>query len=798
MKDKLPELLEKRIVILDGAMGTQLQKLGMPLGVCPEKWCIDNPDVLSRIHREYKEAGSDIIYTCTFGANRIKLAQYRISSVVEINKNLALIAREALGVDALIAGDIGPTGKFVKPFGSLDFEEAVDIFKEQIQGLLLGGVDLFVIETMMDIQEARAALIAVKEMTLHFTMVTMTFEKSGRTLNGNDPISALVTLQSLGADALGCNCSSGPRHMLKIISAMKPYATVPLIAKPNAGVPKLLSDKTVFVMSAKSFAKAAQALVTAGVTMIGGCCGTTPEHIRSLREAVRGKAPRSYLKTARPVVTSAQGYFEIGKTKGPAIIGERINPTGKKIMQKELLEGKLTFIRQAAKEQEDLGAKLLDVNVGIPGIDEKKVIGEAISVLSVTTDLPLVIDSSNPEVVSVALRLYPGRALVNSISAEDDKYKKLFLLAKKYGALFILLPIAKKKLPETFKERKAIIKKMLSIAQRQGFSKSDIVIDCLVMSISTNPNSAIDTIKTIRWCTRVLGYNTIVGLSNISFGLPQRRLINDTFLALARKNGLTLAIANPAEIKGKRDERAVKLLYGQDLGGAKFIAYYAKKGSLKTKARFTREKDFQTLVAQAILNGDRESIQDAITQALKTHISPLQLIEETMIPTIIKVGELFEKKKYFLPQLIASAEAMKNGFEYLKPFIKREDTRGGKKAIILMATVEGDVHDIGKNIVSLMLKNHGFEIIDLGRDVAAEKIIQEIKRYEPSVIGLSALMTTTMVNMKKVIELARRENLSCKFMVGGAVLNKRYADSLGAAYAKDGVEAVRVAERLLE
>ncbi|MDP2924653.1 MAG: homocysteine S-methyltransferase family protein [Candidatus Omnitrophota bacterium] len=796
MKNNIFNLLKKKVLVLDGATGTQLHKRGMPVGVCPEVWCLENVEVISSVHSDYFDAGADIIYTCTFGANRIKLSQYGVKDVVSLNRELAIVARRSLRRKGLVAGDIGPTGKFVKPFGGLDFEEAVDIFKEQVRGLLLGGVDLFVIETMMDIQEARAALIAVKELTDKFTAVTMTFEKDGRTLNGNDPESALITLQSLGANAVGCNCSTGPEDMLKIIKLIKPYATVPLIAKPNAGMPKLINNKTTFSMSAAKFASFGVRLVRAGANVLGGCCGTTPEHIQYLKKAVSGKKPIPPLRKSISALSSARMALIITKRKTFSVIGEKINPTGKKQLQKELLEGNLSLLRLLAKEQENAQAKALDVNVGVPGINEGKVMSEAICALAVSTHLPLVIDSTNIGAIDKALRLYPGRALINSISAEKGKLKKLLPLAKKYGAMCILLPIAGREIPLTFARRKKIIKEIIKEIKKVGLTNDDIIVDALAMTISSSPNAALVAFKTIKWCSEVLKYNTIIGLSNISFGFPRRHLINKVFLTMAKTKGLTLAIADPLDARKVKNKLAENVLLNKDEAGLEFIAKYSGVSSFKKVQKKPKTLPPAQEVFEAIVKGDREIIVKVVSKVLKTNITAIKLMQKYMIPAIIKVGELFEKKEYFLPQLIASAETMNSGFKVIEPHLKKEEFRQIKKAVILLATVRGDIHDIGKNIIALMLKNHGFQIIDIGKDVSAQKIIQDIKRYRPDIVGLSALMTTTMVSMKEVVELARKEGLKCKFMVGGAVVNKTYADSIGATYAKDGVEAVHVAKDL--
>ena len=535
----------------------------MPSGVCPEAWCLENSAAIQNIHRAYQKAGSDIIYTCAFGANRLKLSQYGFTNVREINKRLAFLARRALGNEALIAGDISSTGHFVEPFGDLMFEEAVDIFKEQIRGLLAGGVDLFVIETMMDIQEARAALIAVKEITDHFVMVTMTYEPNGYTLGGTDPVAALITLQSLGADAVGCNCSTGPEAMLKLIAAMKPYATVPLIAKPNAGMPRLAGKETLYDMDPREFASWGKELAAAGVNLIGGCCGTTPEHIAALKERVGNARVIAPVRKSISAVSSARAFKIFDKSSPLLIIGERINPTGKKALQQELLEGKMNIVRQMAKEQETAGADLLDVNVGVHKIDEADSIKKVIRLLSTCTALPLVIDSPNTETIKAALRIYPGRALINSISGERKKLKNLLPTASKYGAMFILLPVADKEIPETAARRKRIIKDVFQASRRFGFSKDDVVADGLVMTVASNPGAVKETLSTLAWCKDSFKCRTVLGLSNVSFGMPARKWMNAAFLAMAQAEGLTMAIANPARQGAHEDKDGGRRIYAE-------------------------------------------------------------------------------------------------------------------------------------------------------------------------------------------------------------------------------------------
>ncbi|MFH1504125.1 MAG: homocysteine S-methyltransferase family protein [Candidatus Omnitrophota bacterium] len=790
----IKSLLKRRIIILDGATGTELQKRGLPQGACPELWCLKNPAILKQVHFDYAKAGADIVYACTFGANRLKLAQYNNSKVKEVNKKLVFLAKQAVNGRALVAGDIGPTGKFVEPFGSLEFEQAVEIFKEQAKALLSAGVDVFAVETMIDIQEARAALIAIREITDKFIMVTMTYEKGGRTLNGTDPVSALITLQSLGADAVGCNCSLGPEKMLEFIKMMKPYAKVPLVAKPNAGMPKLRGKNTFFDMPAKEFAVFSRKLALAGAGLIGGCCGTTPEHIKELRKkAVNIKLAKL---SAKPVsiLSSARGNFILTKKTSLVIIGECINPSGKKILAQQFRERKVTLARSLAKEQERAGAELLDVNVGAGGVDESKMLKEVVKALAVASPLPLVIDSSKIEAVEQALRIYPGRALINSISGESNKLDKLLLLAAKYGAMFVLLPLNEKGVPKNFKERKKIIEYIFKKAQNQGFTKEDIVVDALAMAVSVQSDAASEVLNAISWCSKVFKVNTTIGLSNISFGMPNRHIINSAFLTMAKARGLTTAIANPLDEKVINAARK-KTLSPKNKDITNFIELFKAKPSSITTPEVVIGS-LRDRIFGAVMDGSKEEISGLIKEALLSGIKADKLVQEIIILAINKVGELFDKKEYFLPQLIASAETAKIAFEELKPGLKKSGSKQVKKTVVFLATVQGDIHDIGKNIVGLMLENHGFSVIDLGKDVSASKIVSEIKKYKPGVVGLSALMTTTMINMKEVIDLAKKEKLNCHFIIGGAVVTKSYAQSIGAEYAANGVEAVKVVKKL--
>lgn len=795
--NKIKNLLGRQMLILDGATGTELQKKGMPAGVCPEIWCLENPAAIGDIHASYRNAGAQALYTCTFGANRFKLKQYGVQKdVYSVNRDLARLARQAAGSKTLIAGDIGPTGLFIEPFGALPFEEAVDAFREQARGLIDGGCDLIVIETMIDIQEARAALLAVKELSDIFTMVSMTYEKDGHTLGGTPPAAALITLQSLGADAVGCNCSAGPEQMVEFIAAMKPYAAVPLLAKPNAGMPRLDGVKTVFDMDARTFAGFARKLAAAGASLLGGCCGTTPDHIAELAKTLGGRKPAKPRRTSLAALSSARSFLHLEDNQPLVVVGERINPTGKKALQQELLEGKLSIIRQMAQEQEAQGVSLLDVNIGQPGIDEVGTIKKVIGLLATSTRLPLVIDSSRVETIEAALRIYPGRMLINSISGEKEKLARLLPLAAKYGAMFILLPLTDGDIPKTAPHRRGVIESIYRKAQKVGLTKDDFVIDGLTMAVASDSEAARETLATLAWCKKTFKSRTILGLSNVSFGMPGRPWLNAAFLAMAQYCGLTMAIANPASAELMQVKKAGDTLMAKDKAALNFIHHFSEKPAAEASKTAVRDLSPEEKISAAILEGDRDHIAALCEAVLRTGRSAGQVVDELLIPAIVRVGDLYEKKIYFLPQLMAAAEAMKKALAYLDPYLKEKAAE--EKGKVLLATVRGDIHDIGKNIVALLLKNYGYCVIDLGKDVQDEVIIEAAKKEKPDVIGLSALMTTTMVNMKDVITLARARGIKTDFLVGGAVVTQAYAESIGASFAKDGVAAVKMVDQLIK
>lgn len=815
-KQEFQALIKEHPIFLDGATGSNLQKKGMPTGVCPEKWILDNAQVLLDLQKEFVDAGSHIVYAPTFTANRIKLKEYGLEDQIrQMNHDLVAISKEAAKDRALVAGDITMTGEQLAPMGTLDFEELVDIYKEQIGYLEEAGVDLLVVETMMSLQETRAAIIAAKEVGSLAIMATMTFESDGRTLYGTDAQTAAVVLESLGAAAIGTNCSTGPDKMTEIIRQMAAVTTVPIIAKPNAGLPSLdEAGNTIYDMEAPEFAASMKELVEAGASILGGCCGTTPEYIRMLKETT-GTLPIIHRQpSARRLLTSERQTISFGLDDNFIIVGERINPTGKKKLQAQLREGSMEMVADFAESQEACGAGILDVNMGMSGVDEKELMLNAIETVTGITSLPLSLDSSYVEVLEAALRRYPGRALINSISYETAKFEALLPIAKKYGAMFILLPLSDEGLPKSLEEKITIIKTMEARALELGMRKEDIIVDGLVATVGANKKAAIETLETIRYC-KENGLATICGLSNISFGLPERSFVNTTFLTMAIQAGLTMAIANPSQELLVSCAYASDLLLNKEGADIRYIqlmdAVKAKREALGEspaantgipihgmgKETASNQGTILDKVYADVMKGNGKNIVEDTKQALAEGHEAKELLDQVLLKAINDVGELFDKGKYFLPQLIASAEAMKLSIEYLEPLLAQGNS-GKNMPTVVIATVEGDIHDIGKNLVALMLKNYGFQVIDLGKDVPKEKIIEAAKEHHAQVIALSALMTTTMQQMKHVIQYAKENDVNAKIIIGGAVITQEYADEIGAdGYSKDAADAVKVTKKLL-
>lgn len=803
------EYMRKGFVLLDGATGSNLQAHGMKAGDCPETWILNHPDVFVELQKQFIEAGSDVLYAPTFTSNRIKLAEYGLESRQgELIRELVNLTKRAIEEshaerNIYIAGDMTMTGEQLEPVGTLPFEKLVEVYKEQAGFLKEAGVDLFVVETMMSLQECRGAVLAIKETCGEEwpVFVTLTFQEDERTLYGTSPETAAIVLEAMGVDAVGLNCSTGPDRMVSVVERICRVSSIPVIVKPNAGLPQLVDGKTVYSMQPEAFAEAMMPLAERGATILGGCCGTTPAHILALRQKINGRTAVFPEKKEIRALTNERNFVPIDLDGTFSIVGERINPTGKKDLQAQLREGKLDLVLSMAEEQVERGAKILDVNMGTNGIDEKERMLQAVQELTLTVDVPLSIDSSHVDVVEAALRIYPGRALINSISLEPEKIKRLIPAAKKYGAMFILLPLSDKGLPKNLEEKITIIDTILAEAKKQGLSEKDIVVDGLVATIGANKNAALEVLETIRYCKKELGVATICGLSNISFGLPERSFINSAFLTMAIGQGLTMAIANPGQTLLTNAALASDLLLNKADADLRYIDGVSRAQIVTETSGASGGSGGEDQVHPLMLaveKGKGETIVDIVKQQLNEGKKPAELIDDYLIPAINHVGEWYEKGTYFLPQLIASAETMERAIDYLEPLLAKE--RGDKKLdTIVMATVKGDIHDIGKNLVVLMLKNYGYDVIDLGKDVESQRILDVAKEKKAAVIGLSALMTTTMTEMKQVVALAKEQGVKAKIIIGGAVVTESYAEEIGAdGYSRDAGEAVRLVNRLLK
>ena len=836
-REEFITLSKDHILYLDGATGSNLVKAGMPSGVCPEQWILEHQDVMLQLQKDYVQAGTNILYAPTFTANRVKLAEYHLEkNMTSMIRDLVAISKKAAestpGHPVYVAGDLTMTGEQLKPMGKMELETLIDIYKEQILCLVDAGADLLVVETMMSLAETRAALIAAKEVCDLPVIATLTFEADGRTLFGTDAKTPAIVLESLGASAIGANCSTGPAQMESIISEMVSHTRIPVIAKPNAGLPFLDENGTTcYNMEAEEFAEEMEVLVNAGATILGGCCGTTPEFIRQIHErfGTDAKVAASRRPDGIRYLTSERITHSFGLDDGFFVVGERINPTGKKALQAQLREGSFEKVIQFAEEQDACGAKVLDINMGMSGIDEKASMLRALEEVSGVTNLPLSLDSSYVEVLEAALRNYPGRALVNSVSLETEKFEKLLPIVAKYGAMFILLPLSDAGLPKDIEEKKEIIHKIYDRALSLGMCKEDIVVDGLVATVGANPKAALETLETIRYC-KENGFATICGLSNISFAMPERSFVNTAFLTLAIQAGLTMAIANPSQELLMSCALAADLLLNKEEAALRYIEYAggvrerreekeaelakklallenqgttAKTGTAGNAAKETTAdngpqiNEMQDKLKTAVLKGNRNGIVKITKEALESGEKPAELLNQVLLPAINQVGEFFDQGKYFLPQLIASAEAMKNSIEVLEPLLQTGGT-GEEMPVVVIATVEGDIHDIGKNLVALMLKNHGFHVIDLGKDVPQAKILESAKEHHAEFIALSALMTTTMQRMREIVAAAKEEGITAKIIIGGAVITQEYADEIGAdGYSKDAADAVKLAKSLM-
>ncbi|NDV20482.1 methionine synthase [Pseudodesulfovibrio sp. JC047] len=805
MPDFRSILDDDRIYFFDGGYGTLLQSRGLPAGLSPELWGLERPDVIRGVHQDYLDAGANVLTTNTFGGSRCKLDGE--VDPYALNKTMTEIARDVAGDTAFVAASIGPTGHFVQPLGDMTFRELVDIYKEQIKGCVDGGADLILGETHFDLAEARAVVIAARLVCDLPVALSMTFEGPA-SLTGTSPLTFVDTMQNMGVELIGTNCSAGPEQMHDTLRAWQSRLETPTFAEANAGLPELDDDgNTSFRLPPEPFAEQAAGFVELGAKFIGGCCGTTPDHIRAVRAKIgdaQWKRPQK-TDTAQMVLTSRAVSVPIGFDHAGVIIGERINPTGKKQLIAELQEGLFTEAHRFATEQIELGAPVLDVNVGAPMVNEVELLPELVTSLIGRFTTPLSIDSNDPKAVEAGLWNYPGSPLVNSISGEPGKMETLGPLCKLFGAPFILLPIVGKKLPVTAKERLEVIADLLAKAEKLGIPKRLIMVDALALTVSSKPEAARHSMDVMRHCRDEWGLPTTIGLSNISFGLPARELLNSTFLSVSMVSGLCSFIANPNSARIQEALHATEVLLNRDAQAEKYIEKYsdwtggdgaAQSGS--TPAKKNSDTGDMSPVQAAVVKGNKDGILALVEIELEAGISAMKVVNDMLIPGILVVGDKYESKEYFLPQLLQSAETMQEAFKRLQPLLE-EDGGAGDKPVVIMATVEGDIHDIGKNIVCLMLKNYGFDVIDLGKDVPAETIVAAAEANNAALIGLSALMTTTMVRMEDTVKLVEERGLETKVIIGGAVVTEKFCTAIGAAgWSTDAVAAVKLAQRLTQ
>ncbi len=796
---KITDFLKNNIVILDGGMGTILQSKGLLPGELPEVWNLTHPEIIQEIHAAYFDAGSNVVNTNTFGANSLKFEEDELEKIVAAAIKNAEIAKEMSKApqEKWVALDIGPSGRMLKPYGDFDFEDAVETFAKTIRLGKKYGADLIFIETMNDSYETKAALLAAKENSDLPVFVSNAYGEDQKLMTGANPAAMVALLEGMGADAIGVNCSLGPKMLEKTVEEYLKYASVPVILKPNAGLPKSVDGKTVFDVLPQEFAVDVEALIKKGVRVAGGCCGTTPLYIKALTNRVKDKKPLPISKKDITLVSSYTHAVEFAEK--PILIGERINPTGKKLFREALKNNDLDYILKEGINQQDKGVHILDVNVGLPDIDEVRMLTTAVCELQAIINLPLQIDTSNLDAMEAALRRYNGKALINSVNGKKESMERVFPLAKKYGGVVIALTLDEDGIPETAEGRARIAKKILAEAEKYGISKKDIVFDPLALTISADQKAAYETLRAVRLIKKELGCHTSLGVSNVSFGLPNREIINSTFFAMALESGLSAAIMNPYSIEMMKVYNAFLALSGQDencenfIGFSKNIPQNIQPEVSAVKTDKTTD-EYKSDLQKAIVKGLKEQAQKTTLELLKT-VEPLEIVQNEIIPSLDVVGKGFENKTIYLPQLLMSAEAAKASFEKIK---ECQTSTEKNKCTFVLATVKGDIHDIGKNIVKLLLENYGFDVVDLGRDVAPEVIVDEVKRLHAPIAGLSALMTTTVPAMEETIALLKKDAPWCKTVVGGAVLNLEYAQKIGAdKYAHDAMEAVRYAETIV-
>lgn len=798
MKTKITEYIKDNLLILDGGMGTLLQNSGLAPGELPERWNVTRPDVIRKIHIDYYNAGSNVVNTNTFGANSLKFSAEELDDIVRAAiENARRAAEESTGAQPKwVALDIGPTGRMLRPYGDFDFEDCVGVFAATVKLGVKYGADLIMIETMSDSYETKAALLAAKENSDLPVFVCSAYGEDGKLMTGASPAAMVAMLEGLGADAIGVNCSLGPRALFGVVREYLKYSSLPVILKPNAGLPTAIGTDTVYDVLAEEFAKDVAELVKEGVRIVGGCCGTTPEYIgRILHELSGAKIKKCKKKGYTCVSSYTHAVFFEDK---PILIGERINPTGKKRFKEALLSGDMNYILKEGIAQEECGADILDVNVGLVGIDETSMLRSAVCELQAVTDLPLQIDTANALAMESALRRYNGKPMINSVNGKKESMDKVFPLVAKYGGVVVALTLDENGIPETAEKRVEIAKKILRCAKIYGIDKKNIVFDPLCMAVSADKRAAKETLRAVNLLNTELKVNTVLGVSNVSFGLPTRDIINSIFFAKALENGLSAAIINPKSEEMMKVYYAHCALSGLDESFSDYIAFcertLEKDGNSETVRQKSKPTEASSELRYYIIKGMKDAARDEVSQLILTR-DALSVVSEEIIPALNTVGEGFENKSVYLPELLMSAEAAGAAFEVIKASMPKVKADNSKKIVI--ATVKGDIHDIGKNIVKLILENYGFAVSDLGRDVAPEVIVEAVLKLKAPIVGLSALMTTTVPKMEETIRLLKEKAPFCKIIVGGAVLNREYAEKIGAdKYAKDAMAAVRYAEEI--
>ncbi len=796
---KITDYLKEHIIYLDGGMGTLLQEQGLAPGELPERWNLTHADIITAIHRSYFDAGSHVVNTNTFGANILKFSADELDLIIKAAvENARTAMRESIGSGPKwVALDVGPTGRMLKPYGDFDFDDAVATFAETIKLGVKHGVDLIFIETMNDSYETKAALLAAKENSTLPVFVSNAYGSDNKLMTGASPHAMVAMLEGMGADAIGVNCSLGPKALSEVVEEYLKYSSLPVLLKPNAGLPKTIDGKTVYDVLPDEFACDVAELIRKGVRLAGGCCGTTPEYISAMVSESSDIIPSEITKKNITCVSSYTHAVVFGDS--PILIGERINPTGKKRFKEALKSHDIDYILNEGVSQQEKGVHILDVNVGLPDIDEVEMLKTASFELQAIIDLPLQLDTSDATAMETALRRYNGKAMINSVNGKRESMDAIFPLAKKYGGLVVALTLDERGIPEKAEERLNVARSILKVAESYGIDKKDIIFDPLAMTISADNNAALETLKAVKLIRTELGCHTSLGVSNVSFGLPGRDIINGTFFSLALGQGLSAAIMNPYSVEMMKAYHAYRALAGLDDNCTDYIEFASSvprtsaAATAETKVSATKD-EYTSELQKAVVKGMKE-LSAQLTSTLLKDTPPLTIVQEEIIPALNIVGVGFEKKTVYLPQLLMSAEAAKSAFEVIKK--KMAGSKASAKCSFVIATVKGDIHDIGKNIVKLLLENYGFAVTDLGRDVPPEVIVEETIRLHAPLVGLSALMTTTVPAMEETIKLLRRDAPWCKVLVGGAVLNQEYADAIGAdKYAKDAMEAVRYSEEI--